>query len=280
MGNLNDILNGMTPISLDEMSAVKLMNRVDTKYVADDLTVERLFSLIKDDYFVQEIDGKRVAAYDSVYYDTADNHMYIIHQDKKLKRDKLRVRNYVDTGTFFCEVKHKNNHGRTKKKRIEVGEKVFEELKSDEKVREFVEKELPSSSPRARTVANCCGLPAPPSWRPGSPSFERITVVNKGKTERITVDFNVRFHNFDNGNDGGIAPLVVMELKRDGRCESVFQKTLFELRVKPLSISKYCIGRALTDKTLKQNRFKKKIIKLEKLKKLREYAVTSNNAEL
>ena len=267
MLNINDILNEMTPISLDEMSAVKLMNRVDTKYVADDLTVAKLFSLIKDDYYVQEIDGKRVAAYDSIYYDTVDNHMYIIHQDKKLKRDKLRVRNYVDTGTYFCEVKHKNNHGRTKKKRVEVGENVFHDLKCDKKTREFVEKELPDY--------DFDGFE-----KKMSTSFERITVVNKGKTERITVDFNVRFHNFENGNDNGIAPLVVMELKRDGRCESIFQKTLFELRVKPLSISKYCIGRALTDKTLKQNRFKKKIIKLEKLKKLREYAVTSNNAEL
>ena len=267
MLTINDILNEMTPISLDEMSAVKLMNRVDTKYVADDLTVTKLFSLIKDDYYVQEIDGKRVAAYDSIYYDTVDNHMYIIHQDKKLKRDKLRVRNYVDTGTYFCEVKHKNNHGRTKKKRVEVGENVFHDLKCDEKVREFVENQLPDY--------NFDGFE-----KKMSTSFERITVVNKGKTERITVDFDVRFHNFENGNDSGIAPLVVMELKRDGRCESIFQKTLFELRVKPLSISKYCIGRALTDKTLKQNRFKKKIIKLEKLKKLREYAVTSNNAEL
>ena len=267
MLTINDILNEMTPISLDEMSAVKLMNRVDTKYVADDLTVTKLFSLIKDDYYVQEIDGKRVAAYDSIYYDTVDNHMYIIHQDKKLKRDKLRVRNYVDTGTYFCEVKHKNNHGRTKKKRVEVGENVFHDLKCDEKTREFVEKELHEY--------DFDGFE-----KKMSTSFERITVVNKGKTERITVDFNVRFHNFENGNDNGIAPLVVMELKRDGRCESIFQKTLFELRVKPLSISKYCIGRALTDKTLKQNRFKKKIIKLEKLKKLREYAVTSNNAEL
>ena len=267
MLTINDILHEMTPISLDEMSAVKLMNRVDTKYVADDLTVTKLFSLIKDDYYVQEIDGKRVAAYDSIYYDTVDNHMYIIHQDKKLKRDKLRVRNYVDTGTYFCEVKHKNNHGRTKKKRVEVGENVFHDLKCDEKVREFVENQLPDY--------NFDGFE-----KKMSTSFERITVVNKGKTERITVDFDVRFHNFENGNDSGIAPLVVMELKRDGRCESIFQKTLFELRVKPLSISKYCIGRALTDKTLKQNRFKKKIIKLEKLKKLREYAVTSNNAEL
>lgn len=267
MLNINDILNEMTPISLDEMSAVKLMNRIDTKYVADDLTVAKLFSLIKDDYYVQEIDGKRVAKYDSIYYDTVDNHMYIIHQDKKLKRDKLRVRNYVDTGTYFCEVKHKNNHGRTKKKRIEVGENVFLDVKSDEKTREFVENQLPTY--------DFDGF-----MKKLSTSFERITIVNKGKTERITIDFNVRFHNFENGNDTGIAPLVIMELKRDGQCESIFQKALFELRVKPLSISKYCIGRALTDKTLKQNRFKKKIIKLEKLKKLREYAVASNNAEL
>ena len=144
MLNVNDILTEMTPISLDEMSTVKLMNRIDTKYVADDLTVAKLFSLIKDEYYVQEIDGKRIAKYDSVYYDTADNHMYLIHQAKKLKRDKLRVRNYVDTGNYFCEVKHKNNHGRTKKKRIEVGEKVFADLNAETAVREFVENQLPT----------------------------------------------------------------------------------------------------------------------------------------
>ncbi len=263
MLNVNDIVNEMTPISLDEMSAVKLMNRVDTKYVAHDTVVAKLFSLIKDEYFVQEVEGKRVAAYDSVYYDTEDNHMYIIHQDKKLKRDKLRIRNYVDTGNYFCEVKHKNNHGRTKKKRIEVGQEVFEDLRSDAATRAFVEKELPDYDFDGFV-------------KKLSTTFDRITVVNKGKTERITIDFNVRFHNFDNGNETGIAPLVIMELKRDGRCESFFQKTLFELRVKPLSISKCCIGRALTDKTLKQNRFKKKIIKLEKLKKIGEYGITSD----
>ena len=246
MININDIVNGMTPISLDEMSAVKLMNRIDTKYVADDLTVAKLFSLIKDEYYVQEIDGKRIAKYDSIYYDTHDNHMYIIHQAKKLKRDKLRVRNYVDTGNYFCEVKHKNNHGRTKKKRIEVGQEVFKDIKSDTATREFVENQLPTY--------DFDGFE-----KKLSTTFDRVTVVNKGKTERITIDYNVRFHNFENGNDEGIAPLVIMELKRDGQCESFFQKALFELRIKPLSISKYCIGRALTDKSLKQIVLKRKL---------------------
>ena len=259
MKPLDDILKEMEPISLDEMSAVKLMNRIDTKYVADDLTVAKLFAMIKDDYYVQEIDGKRIAAYDSVYYDTVDNHMYIIHHDRKLKRDKLRIRNYVDTNGYFCEVKHKNNHGRTKKKRIEVGEKVFDNLQTDAHVREFVEKQLPDYDfdgfeKKIKTA------------------FERVTVVSKGKTERITVDFNVRFRNLETGNEATLAPLVVIELKRDGQCESCFQKALLELRAKPFKISKYCIGRAMTDDNLKQNRFKKKLIRIEKLKKLREYA--------
>lgn len=51
MLSVSDILVNMDPISLDEMSAVKLMNRIDTKYVADDLTVAKLFSFIKDEYY-------------------------------------------------------------------------------------------------------------------------------------------------------------------------------------------------------------------------------------
>ena len=99
MLNINDILNEMTPISLDEMSAVKLMNRVDTKYVADDLTVAKLFSLIKDDYYVQEIDGKRVAEYDSIYYDTVDNHMYIIH---------IMMKRNISSEEYKCTSDHLN----------------------------------------------------------------------------------------------------------------------------------------------------------------------------
>ena len=46
--------------------------------------------------------------------------MYLIHHDRHLVRDKVRVRTYVDSHLTFCEVKHKNNKGRTKKKRIAV----------------------------------------------------------------------------------------------------------------------------------------------------------------
>jgi len=40
-----------------------------------------------------------------------------------------------------------------------------------------------------------------------------------------------------------------------------------EAHVKPLKISKYCIGSALTTPDIKRNRFKAKIRKIEKLLK-------------
>ena len=73
---------------------------------------------IHDRYFVQFNEGRRIADYNTLYYDTPDLKMYIAHHDRKLNRQKLRARIYVDSGIAFCEVKNKNNKGRTKKKRI------------------------------------------------------------------------------------------------------------------------------------------------------------------
>lgn len=46
--------------------------------------------------------------------------MYRMHHCGKKVREKIRVRTYLDTNDTFLEIKNKNNHGRTKKKRILV----------------------------------------------------------------------------------------------------------------------------------------------------------------
>ena len=61
-------------------------------------------------------------------------------------------------------------------------------------------------------------------------------------------------------------PLVVMELKQDGRAHSLLKEVLFDLRIKPFKISKYCIGTCMTRPEVKQNRFKKKLRRIAKLK--------------
>ena len=63
-----------------------------------------------------------------------------------------------------------------------------------------------------------------------------------------------------------MSPLVVMELKQDGRAYSLLKDVLFDLRINPFKVSKYCIGTCLTQPSVKQNRFKKKLRRMEKLK--------------
>ena len=102
------------------MESVKLMNRIDTKYAVPLAVLPDILEAAKTDYFAQEIDGKRIATYDTIYYDTDTLDMYIRHHDRQLVRQKIRIRQYVDSNLTFLEIKRKNNKGRTKKKRIVV----------------------------------------------------------------------------------------------------------------------------------------------------------------
>lgn len=247
-----DIVNTMKPITLAEMKDVKLMNRVDTKYL---ITSDQLLSILKgihDHYYAQEVEGHRLSPYSTVYYDTPDLKMYTVHHDRHLVRDKVRVRTYIDSNLTFCEVKHKTNKGRTKKKRIAVNPGT--DIIHDPEASAFLAEKQPYP------VA---------SLRPSlETAFDRFTLVNDAKTERLTIDCNLKFNNYISNNTSSIDPLVIMELKQDGRARSLLKEVLFDLRIKPCKISKYCIGTAMTRPEVKQNRFKVKIRRINKLSTL------------
>ena len=118
MQGVADIVKSFEPISLAQMESVKLMNRIDTKYAVSRAVLPAILEAAKADYYVQEIDGKRIATYDTMYYDTESLDMYVRHHDRQLVRQKIRIRQYVDSDLTFLEIKRKNNKGRTKKKRI------------------------------------------------------------------------------------------------------------------------------------------------------------------
>jgi hypothetical protein len=61
-----------------------------------------------------------------------------------------------------------------------------------------------------------------------------------------------------------VQDLAVIELKRDGHCPSPLLEMLRTLRVFPASFSKYCLGMAATDDTLKHNNFKPQLHALHK----------------
>jgi hypothetical protein len=104
-----NILDQMTPIGLDDMKAVRLMNRMDQKYMAAVTQLDALLERIAADYYVQHIEGNPLAPYRTLYFDTEDLAMYTMHHNKKLNRQKLRVRTYRSTDTTFFEIKNKDN---------------------------------------------------------------------------------------------------------------------------------------------------------------------------
>ena len=98
---INKILTGFNPISLAEMDEVKLMNRSDTKFVFSQKTLLNILPLIQSFYKVLEVDGVRLSSYKSLYYDTDDFQFYHQHHNGKTNRNKVRFREYVDSGLTF-----------------------------------------------------------------------------------------------------------------------------------------------------------------------------------
>jgi hypothetical protein len=241
----------MNTISLDEMADIRLMDRVDLKFVAP-VSLLPLFLEDMLPYFkVQAIDDKRIAPYSTQYLDTPDLKMFVMHQNGKLNRQKIRIRSYIESNLSFLEIKNKNNKGRTSKKRIPV---AFTQLASIRDLTEEIafldENSLFGSHTLEPALFN---------------NFDRITLVNNKATERITIDLNLSFRNYKTGNEVSLDDLMVLELKQDGWQHSDFRDILFRSRIKPLSFSKYCMGTVLTNPGVKYNQFKRKCNIINKL---------------
>ena len=63
MEELDNILRSMSPVSLEEMSAVKLMNRVDSKFPTNKETLLRMAPRWGRHFYVQEHEGLRIARF-------------------------------------------------------------------------------------------------------------------------------------------------------------------------------------------------------------------------
>lgn len=229
------------------MRDIRLMNRIDTKFVTTLPVLTKLLDMAQKEYWAQEIDGERNMKYDTTYFDTNRFDMFYVHQSGHTNRQKLRFRTYVSSNLQFMEVKTKNNHGRTKKKRMKVTDMNLDEQEKLAFIQEHLKYERADLIPAIRN------------------NFDRITLVNKAKTERLTIDSNLQFFNLVSGVNKHMGDLVIVELKRDGLCYSPVLEMLRQLRVFPHGFSKYCMGSALTNEGLRVNRFKPKLIDVEKI---------------
>ncbi|MBN4049756.1 VTC domain-containing protein, partial [Bacteroidales bacterium AH-315-N07] len=156
-------------------------------------------------------------------------------------------RKYVESDKLYLEVKFKSNKGRTVKERISRTN-----IKPDFKGRsgKLIEKITNIDPSLLKEKLLVC--------------YSRITLVSNDLKERVTIDTNLTFKT--ENSEKLIQDLVIGEVKQDKlSLNSEFVQLMRTAKIQPMRISKYCIGAALMYNKLKQNRFKPKLLMLNKI---------------
>lgn len=247
---ISKLTTAFKSISLSEMDSVQLMNRVDTKFIINNSQLSELLEMALPDYRIVEIDGKRIIPYSTIYFDTDNTEMYLMHHNGKLNRHKVRMRSYIDSGISFLEIKSKNNKGRTTKNRIGISNEQFDSMILKDKERLFLNEMDFQPESLTPQIQN---------------NFHRITLVDNDLTERVTLDTRLTFQNISNGLSKKVEDLVIVEMKQDGASSSRFREYLKNIRINSGSMSKYCLGMMLVNPELKSNGFRNKLRKITKI---------------
>lgn len=242
-------LSFIKPISLNEMSTVRLMNRTDTKFVFSVSRLPGLINLIDGSYRVLEIEHLRTFPYITTYFDTPEYLFYNQHITGKLERYKIRYRRYEATGTSFLEIKKKTNTRRTIKCRIENN---LLPGSFDDSAVNFIREHSPINSMLIKPVI--------------INRFTRATLIRLESKERITIDFNISFSEITHGRQIEMPYLTIVELKKEsGTPRSPFNNLIKQLGIYPTGFSKYCIGSAILIDVQRKNRIKPKLLLLNSI---------------
>lgn len=248
-----DILHLLSPISLNGMDKVAFYHRIDTKFVFHTDTFESLLKDINHDYFMLEMNQKRCFSYSTIYYDTPETRMYLNHIRGKKNRYKIRHRRYNDSGLSFIEVKFKKNTGKTYKWR---NPDPFPDNGITKLDSRLLAERLPYKAEYLKPVLKT--------------QFQRITLVDKFYTQRITIDFNIVFTELlKNKNTQELSDIMILEIKSDrNKATNGIQKTLKKHGILEGGFSKYCMGVALTHASPKKTgALKPNILRIHKIRK-------------
>ncbi|MBI5324601.1 MAG: polyphosphate polymerase domain-containing protein [Ignavibacteriae bacterium] len=240
-------LEQFSTVSLEYLNTLNLNNRHDTKFAFRENELPDILHEMNSNYNILDIENKREFIYENLYYDTPDLFMYFQHHNGKLNRYKIRYRKYIDNNTCYFEIKRKTNKRITVKNRIQA-DKIEEKLSSEAKelINEEVEIKPENLSPTLWVV------------------YSRITLVHKEKNEKVTFDRDISFKGMINGWSH-LPGLIIAEIKQERFSpNSEFIKLMNKFRFREINISKYATGSIMSYPDIKYNRFKPRLLFINK----------------
>jgi len=235
------------PVSLECLESLDLLSRFDSKFLVNRYLLPQILQALMSQYRILEIGGNRIFTYANQYFDTKDYKFYTDHHNGKHNRSKVRYRQYEETDVCNFEIKSKSNSSETSKERLKSGH-IEQTIIGDaaELISEKLHMDADTLYPKLKVF------------------YKRITLINPELPEKITIDTDIRFFNTIKGCDLPDVALIEIKQKRVCHCTPSMM-VLRSLNIHQLSgLSKYCMGLALTDSTVKYNRFKPKVLSIQK----------------
>lgn len=257
-GSWTQSLNAYRRTDLAGIAKVQLLKRSDSKYVFAIRHLPELLERLKDAYLALDPGRGPLVAYDNRYFDTVDFRCYRDHHNGRGTRHKFRYRRYGNSGLTHFEVKTKNNRGKTDKWQTTIPE---------------ARAVLPSSVPQAPELGAQDRI-ARSGFDPAllhpclDIGFDRFTLVDRGFRDRCTVDTMLRLSRpvlgaAEAAQQAGAwstwPELAIAEVKQERFSrDCAFVAAMEAMGIRPLRISKYCLGMLETRPGLRYHRFKAK----------------------
>jgi len=220
------------------LSVAQLCTRFDLKYLVPVEALPALIDRLPRQLAALDIDGLRIFRYESVYFDTDDFALYRQHVQDRRKRYKARTRSYCDSGDTMFDVKLKGPRGQTVKERLPYDFERRHELTVSG--RGFLD----------MVVADAYGTTVPPLRTALTTGYRRATLVDLEHEARLTIDVNLSWS--DQKSNHRADHLALIESKSFWGPRPV-DALLVSMAVRPVRMSKYCVGVALLHPDLAAN---------------------------
>jgi hypothetical protein len=239
-------VEGSASVSLDEVLALaSLQTRVDRKYVMTPAVAGELLDGLGDSWRVLEIGGHRIHRYESTYFDTEGRALYLDAAHGRRVRCKVRTRTYVDSDECVLEVKRRSGRGETVKERLPYP---------------LADAATLTDAARAFVAAVAPMVAVDDLHRSLTTSYDRVTFVDRDAGARMTCDVGLACRAPD-GADVGLDDWVLIETK-SARGTTAADRLLWSRGIRPVAISKYCVGLAALDASLPANKWHRTLHRL------------------
>ncbi|MQY77638.1 MAG: VTC domain-containing protein, partial [Bacteroidetes bacterium] len=87
---MKHIIKNFDTISLEKMDKVRLMDRIDTKFIFSSELLPGILEKASANYKILKEKTGSVFTYSNLYFDTPEFDMYTVHHNRHLNRYKVR----------------------------------------------------------------------------------------------------------------------------------------------------------------------------------------------